>query len=87
MTEVHTDAGVDKLKPKYIAIQQIHGGVDLSDRKIYHVSTEHPSKRYWKKLYYTFLTSTNMVKSDCFLWTGIRLTAIHSGVCILSNYN
>ena len=63
------------------------GGVDLGDRKIYHVSTEHPSKRYWKKLYYTFLTSTNMVKSDCFLWTGIRLTAIHSGVCILSNYN
>ncbi len=26
-------------------------GVDLSDCKIYHVSAEHPSKRFWKKIF------------------------------------
>ena len=31
------------------------GGVDLSDRKIYHVSAERPSKRYWKKIFFNLL--------------------------------
>ena len=49
MTEVHTGAGIDKQKPKCIAANNKYmGEVDLSDRKIYHVSAELPSKRYWK---------------------------------------
>ena len=31
------------------------GGVDISDRKIYHVSAERPSKRYWKKIFFSLL--------------------------------
>ena len=48
-TEVHTGAGLDKQKPKCrAAYNKYMGGVDLSDRKIYHVSAERPSKRHWK---------------------------------------
>ena len=46
MTEVHTGAGINKQKPKCIAAYKYMGEVDLRDRKIYHVSAEHPSKRY-----------------------------------------
>ena len=31
------------------------GGVDLSDRKIYHVSAERPTRRYWKKIFFNLL--------------------------------
>ena len=56
MTEVHTGAGLDKQKPKCIAAYNKYmGGVDLSDRKIYHVSAERPSKRYWKKIFFNLL--------------------------------
>ena len=36
-------------------LQQVHGGVDLSECKIYHVSAERPSKRYWKKIFFNLL--------------------------------
>ena len=46
MTEVHTGAGLDKLKPNCIAMynKYMGGGIDLSDRKICHVSAERHSK-------------------------------------------
>ena len=37
------------------AYNKYMGGVDLSDRKIYHVSAERPSKRYWKKIFFNLL--------------------------------
>ena len=50
MMQVRTAAGVIKRKPKCIAAYNKYmGGVDISDRKVYHVSAERPSKRYWKK--------------------------------------
>ena len=55
-TEVRTGAGRDKLKPNCIAMYNKYmGGVDLSDRKIYHVSAEHPSKRYWKNIFFNLM--------------------------------
>jgi len=56
MTEVTTAAGRVKQKPKVIAAyNKFMGGVDLSDRKIYHVSAERPSKRYWKKIFFNLM--------------------------------
>ena len=56
MTEVRTGAGVLKQKPKCVAAyNKFMGGVDLSDRMIYHLSAERPSKRYWKKIFFNFL--------------------------------
>ena len=34
------------------------GGFNISDRKIYHVSAERPSKRYWKKIFFNLLDMT-----------------------------
>ena len=51
MMLVRTAAGVVKQKPKCIAAYNKYmGGVDISDRKVYHVSAERPSKRYWMKI-------------------------------------
>ena len=56
MTQVRTGAGIIKRKPRCIvAYNRYMGGVDISDRKIYHVSTERPSKRYWKKIFFNLL--------------------------------
>ena len=56
MVQVRTGAGVLKQKPKCIAAYNKYmGGVDISDRKIYHVSAERPSKRYWKKLFFNLI--------------------------------
>ena len=56
MTEVRTGAGIIKRKPRCIAAYNRYmGGVDISDRKIYHVSAERPSKRYWKKIFFNLL--------------------------------
>ena len=53
---VQTAAGLLKQKPKCIAAyNQYMGGVDISDRKIYHVSAERPTKRYWKKVFFNVL--------------------------------
>ena len=38
------------------------GGVDLSDCKIYHVSAERPSKRFWKKIFFN-LVDTALLNS------------------------
>ena len=44
------------VKPCCIAAYNRYmGGVDISDRKIYHVSAERPSKRYWKKIFFNLL--------------------------------
>ena len=44
------------VKPCCIAAYNRYmGGVDISDRKIYHVSAERPSKRYWKKIFFTVI--------------------------------
>ena len=56
MTQVRTGAGIIKRKPRCIvAYNRYMGGVDISDRKIYHVSAERPSKRYWKKIFFNLL--------------------------------
>ena len=56
MKEVRTAAGILKQKPKCVAAYNKYmGGVDISDRKIYHVSAERPSKRYWKKIFFNLL--------------------------------
>ena len=56
MMNVTTGAGVVKRKPVcIIAYNKYMGGVDISDRKIYHVSAERPSKRYWKKVFFNML--------------------------------
>ena len=56
MREVRTGAGQLKLKPKsVVAYYKYMGGVDLSDRKIYHVSAERPSKRFWKKIFFNLV--------------------------------
>ena len=56
MVEVRTDAGVIKHKPKCISsYNKYMGCVDISDRKIYHVSAERPAKRYWKKLFFNLI--------------------------------
>ena len=37
-------------------LQQLYmGGVDLSNRKISHVSAERPTRRYWKKVFFNLL--------------------------------
>ena len=55
-TEVHTGAGLNKQKPKCIAAYNMYmGGVDFSDHKIYQVSAERPSKRYWEKIFFNLL--------------------------------
>ena len=55
MKEVRTGAGRLKLKPNsVIAYNKYMGGVDHSDRKIY-VSAEHPSKRFWKKIFFNLI--------------------------------
>ena len=56
MREVRTGAGRLKLKPKsVVAYNKYMGGVDLSDRKIYHVSAERPSKRFWEKIFFNLV--------------------------------
>ena len=56
MMQVRTGAGVIKRKPKCIAAYNKYmGGVDISDRKVYHVSAERPSKRYWKKIFFNLI--------------------------------
>ena len=53
--QVQTAAGL-KQKPKCLAADnQYMGGVDISARKIYHVSHERPTKRYWKKVFFNVL--------------------------------
>ena len=49
MVEERTRVGVVKQKPKCVSSYNKYvGGMDISDRKIYHVYAERPSKRYWK---------------------------------------
>ena len=56
MVEVRTGAGVLKHKPTCIASYNKYMGVmDISDRKIYHISAKRPSKRYWKKLFFNLI--------------------------------
>ena len=56
MMEVRTAAGILKQKPKCVAADNRYmGGVDISDRKIDHVSAERPSKRYWEKIFFNLL--------------------------------
>lgn len=56
MVQVQTAAGLVKEKPKCVAMYNKYmGGIDISDRKIYHVSAERPSKRYWKKIFFNMI--------------------------------
>ena len=56
MREVRTGAGRLKLKTKsVVAYNKYMGGVDLSDRKIYHVSAERPSKLFWNKIFFNLV--------------------------------
>ena len=51
-----TAAGLEKEKPNCVVTYNDYmGGVDISDRKIYHVAAERPSKRYWKKIFFNML--------------------------------
>ena len=53
---MQTWAGRLKLKPKsVVAYNKYMGGVDLSDRKIYDMSAERPSKRFWKKIFFNLV--------------------------------
>ncbi|KAI0218363.1 hypothetical protein LSAT2_029928 [Lamellibrachia satsuma] len=46
----------EKRKPKCVVdYNRYMVGVDLSDRKIYHVSAERPSRRYWKKIFFNLM--------------------------------
>ncbi|KAI0220882.1 hypothetical protein LSAT2_027653 [Lamellibrachia satsuma] len=56
MRQVRTAAGRIKRKPHCVAdYNKYMGGVDISDRKVYHVSAERPSSQYWKKIFFNFL--------------------------------
>ena len=67
---VRTAAGRDKDKLKCVDLYNRHmWGVDISDRKIYHVSAKRPSKCYWKKIFFNMLdmallNSFELYKSD-----------------------
>ena len=50
VSDIRTAAGLMKRKPNCIIDHKYMGEVDLSDRKIYHVSVEWPTRRYWKKI-------------------------------------
>ena len=50
---VRPAAGRDKDKPKCVDLYNKY--VDISDRKIYYVSAERPSKRYWKIIFFNML--------------------------------
>lgn len=66
MIEVATGVGIDKLKPKCIAIYKYMGGVDISHQKIYHMSAERCSKRYWKifiNMTWLRLTATSFTRA------------------------
>ena len=56
VSDVRIEAGLMKRKPNCIIdYNEYMGGVDLSDRKIYHVSAERPTRRYWKKIFFNLL--------------------------------
>ena len=56
MVNVRTAAGIVKRKPLCIAAYNRYmGGVDLSDRKVYHVAAERSSRRYWKKIFFNIM--------------------------------
>ena len=56
VSDSRTAAGLMKRQPNCIIdYNKYMGGVDLSDRKIYHVSAERPTRRYWKKIFFNLL--------------------------------
>ena len=55
LMDVTTGADVVKRKPVCIVAYKYMGGIDISDRNIYHVSAERPSKRYLKKVFLNML--------------------------------
>ena len=52
VSDGRTAAGLMKHKPNCIIDYKYMGEVDLSDRKIYHVSVERPTRSYWKKIFF-----------------------------------
>ena len=51
-----TVRGKEKTKPAAVAdYNQYMGGVDISDRIIYHYASERATHRYWKKIFFNFL--------------------------------
>ena len=56
VSDVRTEAGLMKRKPNCIDdYNKYMGGVDLSNRKIYHVSAKRPTRRYWKNIFFNLL--------------------------------
>ena len=56
VSDVRTAAGLMKRKSNSIIdYNKYMVGVDLSDRKIYHVSADWPTRRYWKKIFFNLL--------------------------------
>ena len=56
IVNVRTAAGIVKPKPLCIAAYNRYmGGVDISDRKVYHVAAERSSRRYWKKIFFNIM--------------------------------
>ena len=56
IVNVRTAAGIVKPNPLCIAAYNRYmGGVDLSDRKVYHVAPERSSRRYWKKIFFNIM--------------------------------
>ena len=56
VSDVRTEAGLMKRKPNCIDdYNKYMGGVDLSNRKIYHVSAERPTRRYWKNIFFNLV--------------------------------
>ena len=56
IVNARTAAGIVKPKPLCIAAYNRYvGGVDISDRKVYHVAAERSSRRYWKKIFFNIM--------------------------------
>ena len=56
VSDVRTEAGLMKRKPNCIIdYNKYMGGVDLGDHRIYHVSAERPTRRYWKKIFFNLV--------------------------------
>ena len=54
-----------KEKPNWVAAYNKYmGGVNISDRKIYHVSDERPSRRYWKKIFFKLLNRYELYRRN-----------------------
>lgn len=53
---VVSKSGKEKIKPKLIQnYNLLMGGVDCSDKSIYHYTCSRPTRRYWKKIFMNLL--------------------------------